>query len=74
MIQPIIEHDRQIGDRRSIHVTMDDRGVTFIGSSTPGYPGPVEVWIAGWREEFQVIDPLRYGDTFGPDWVRAYFA
>lgn len=69
--------DNTMADRRSIGVrvgsTMDTSTTyAFVGSATPGYPGPVI--MAGAKHEVRVDAPERFGDTFNPDWVRAFFA
>lgn len=46
--------------------------VTFVGS-TYGTPGPVVMVTEDLNETF-VTDPGRFGSTFNPSWVRAFFA
>ena len=45
--------------------------VTFVGSFY-GTPGPVTVITDLWGQQ-NVTNAGRYGDSFGPDWVRRYF-
>ena len=45
--------------------------VEFIGSPY-GTPGPVLVLMDGMS--VRVSDPARFGDRFGPGWVRRYWA
>ena len=55
---------------------LDDGSVSltrFVGPTTPGYPGPTFVMLEGW-DWIRVDDPARFGDDFGPDWIRQYFA
>ena len=47
-------------------------GVAFVGS-TYGAPGPVVMVTEAHTQTF-VVNPGRFGDTFGPEWVRRFFA
>jgi hypothetical protein len=47
--------------------------VTFTGS-VYGAPGPVVMVTPGNPRGMFVTAPERFGETFGPAWVRAFFA
>jgi hypothetical protein len=47
--------------------------VTFTGS-VYGMPGPVVMVTPGNPRGVFVTAPERFGETFGPSWVRAFFA
>lgn len=45
--------------------------VTFVGTFY-GNPGPVVVIDKTWGQQ-NVRYPARYGESFGPEWIRRYF-
>jgi hypothetical protein len=47
--------------------------VTFTGS-VYGTPGPVVMVTPGNPRGMFVTSPERFGETFGPAWVRSFFA
>ena len=52
----------------------DNRTVWFVGS-TYGAPGPVLMLTENLLPEgIYVSHPERFGERFGPDWVRAFYA
>ena len=53
---------------------LDDGSVShtrFVGPTAPGYPEPTFILLEGWGW-IHVLDPARFGDDFGPDWIRRY--
>lgn len=49
---------------------IDD--VTFVGSAF-GTPGPIVLVSHAFGQTF-VTNPGRFGETFGEDWVRRFYA
>lgn len=49
------------------------RSVTFTGPSNKGYPGPAFIWSADREHGDRISQPGRFGDTFGPAWIMAFF-
>lgn len=76
-----LRFDGAIGGRMAISGTVvyDNGGdehaipVTFTGPTTPGYPGPVMMRQHHREDHQRVVDPERFGDTFGADWVLSFF-
>lgn len=78
----IVEHVSPMvvmADRASITVIVRYPGIgaymtTWQGSAISGYPGPV-LWCASDGKTWHRVDsPERFGDTFGPAWIEAFYA
>jgi hypothetical protein len=54
--------------------TMERASVVTFTGSVYGTPGPVVMVTPGIPRGTFVTDPGRFGETFGPEWVRAFFA
>lgn len=48
-----------------------DRIVTFYGS---GYGSPGPIFMDDGYNQIHVVDPARFGDTFGRSWVESFYA
>jgi len=72
-----VKETGQLADRRGLAVLVqypDEPPVrVFFTGPTHGM-GPVCMSTEHFREPVIVSEPSRYGDEFGPEWVRRYFS